>query len=112
MTYTLLVFAVVVSAIVAATRRDTRRPWRPYAALCGLFLSLASVVALEGCPVWERPVCGSPRAYQCVNDQPHVCSPSQRLTPIGDEPCAATGAVCAILDGGVAACVPQDGGAP
>lgn len=110
MTYTLLTFAVVVTAIVAATRRDTHRPWRPYAALCGLFLSLAAVVALQGCPVWERPACGSPRSYQCVNDQPHVCSPSQRLTPIGDEPCSAIGGACALDDAGVAHCMA--GGAP
>jgi hypothetical protein len=74
----------------------------------GMLGVLAFLVSLSGCPVWERPACGSPRAYQCVGNQPHVCSPSQRLTPIGDTPCAANGAECAINDAGVAYCVGGD----
>ena len=77
----------------------------PVAVVC-----FAAALALQGCPPWERPACGSPRAYQCVNGQPHVCSPSQRLTPIGDQPCAAIGGACALDDAGVAHCMA--GGAP
>jgi hypothetical protein len=30
-------------------------------------------------------------SYACVNDQPRVCSQSQRLEPIGDAPCSRVG---------------------
>ena len=72
--------------------------------LFGLVAIAALVAICSGCPVWERPACGSPRAYQCVNNQPHVCSPSQRLTPIGDEPCPG---VCVVSSAGVANCAQQ-----
>ena len=84
-----------------------------------LSMQLAAVVGLGylaflfmGCPVWEREACGAPRAYACQHDQPYVCSPSGHWTPIGDTPCSASGGVCAMVDGGIAACVAaQDGGA-
>jgi hypothetical protein len=72
-------------------------------AMMGLLAVAVLVAVCTGCPVWERPACGSPRAYQCVNNQPHVCSPSQRLTPIGDEPCPGA---CVVSDAGVAFCAP------
>lgn len=108
MIYTALVFAVVVTALLAASRRDRRAVWRPYAAASTLLVIAACAVALEGCPPWDRPACGSPRSFVCVNDQPHVCSPSGRLTPIGDTPCATNGAECVIGDGGVAHCEVRD----
>lgn len=76
--------------------------------MMGLIALAAFVAICSGCPPWDRPACGSPRSFVCVNDQPHVCSPSGRLTPIGDTPCAANGAECAINDAGVAYCEVRD----
>lgn len=95
-------------ALRTSALRDTGRAWRPWALACSLSLAVACGAALAGCPPWDRPACGSPRSFVCVNDQPHVCSPSGRLTPIGDAPCAAVGGVCAIGDGGVAHCEVTD----
>ena len=65
---------------------------------------LAAALAC-GCPNWNRPTCGAPGAYSCANDQPHYCAAATgELTPIGDEPCAAQGRVCALNDSGVAYC--------
>jgi len=108
MMYSLLVFVTVGLALRTAQTRDARRAWRPWALACSLSLALACGAALYGCPPWDRPACGSPRSFVCVNDQPHVCSPSGRLTPIGDTPCAANGAECAINDAGVAYCEVRD----
>ena len=99
---------IVASALVAAIEHDKRRDARPWIAMCGLLWLVFCAAALTGCPPWDRPACGSPRAFVCVNDQPHVCSPSQRLTPIGDAPCAAVGGVCVVGDGGVAFCEVPD----
>lgn len=72
------------------------------ATLCAL---VAGVVAM-GCPNWNRPACTTPGAYSCVADQPRWCSTTHELTPVGDEPCAAQGRVCALNDAGVARCAP------
>lgn len=70
-----------------------------------------SAAMLAGCPAWVRPACGAPGAYSCAGDQPHVCSPSGALTPVGDLPCSRVGGQCAMSDAGVAHCAPVDGGA-
>ena len=111
MIYTALVGVVVLTALVASSRRDRGARWRPWATACGVSLVAACALALGGCPPWDRPACGSPRSWSCVGDQPHVCSPSGRLTPVGDETCARAGATCALSDAGVAFCAPVDGGA-
>ena len=76
-------------------------------------VALCVGAALGGCPNWQRPACGTPGAYSCAADQPHVCAPTSReLTPIGDESCSRQGRVCALSDAGVARCVrATDGGA-
>ena len=56
-------------------------------------LALFSLVA---CPNWNRPACPTPGVYSCVGDIPRVCSTTKELTPIGDEPCAMQGRVCAV----------------
>lgn len=112
MMYTLLTFAVVVTAIVAATRRDTHRPWRPYAVLCVLFLSLAAVVALCGCPLPKPDDC-TPMATRCSPEgRPQRCSTAQRWwSEPASQPCAATGYVCCLArspyNNLVHSCVPQ-----
>jgi len=65
-----------------------------------------TAVALAGCPAWVRPACGAPGAYSCVNDRPHVCSPSGALTPVGDQPCSRSRGACAMSNAGVAHCAP------
>ena len=78
---------------------------------CIVGLILAGAL-LSGCPNWNRPACTTPGAYSCVSDQPRWCSTTGELTPIGDEPCAAQGRVCALTDAGVARCARlSDGGA-
>lgn len=72
-------------------------------------LAVGLGAALAGCPVYTRPACGAPGAYSCVGDQPHVCSPSGALTPVGDLPCARVGATCVMSDAGVALCAPTGG---
>jgi hypothetical protein len=75
--------------------------------LCG---ALGAV--LTGCPNWNRPACPRAGVYSCVSDQPHVCSPTGELTPIGDEACGLQGRVCSVDDAGVAYCArAADGGA-
>lgn len=70
--------------------------------------------ALSGCPRLP-PVSGcTPQAYRCTDSgRPEVCSSSQRWEPIGDSPCAASGAVCVVER--TAHCAPHaivaDGGA-
>lgn len=74
---------------------------------------LAAALAC-GCPNWNRPVCGAPGAYSCVDDWPRYCAAATgELTPIGDEACAASGRVCALRADGVAYCAraAADGGA-
>lgn len=61
-------------------------------------------LGLMGCPNWNRPVCPTPGRWSCVEDWPRYCSPTRELTPIGDEPCAAQGRVCALRADGVARC--------
>lgn len=78
-----------------------------------LVASLAGAL-LAGCPRLP-PVSGcAPMAYRCTADgRPEVCSSTQRWEPIGDSPCAASGAVC-VVDR-TAHCAPHaivaDGGA-
>ncbi len=94
-------------------------PRRGFAAVDALAIALGvgalafTAVALAGCPTWVRPACGAPGAYSCVANQPHVCSPSGALTPVGDQPCARSRGQCAMSDAGVAHCAPlaSDGGA-
>ena len=43
-------------------------------------------------------------SYVCVNDQPRVCSQSQRLEPVGDAPCSRSGGVCVAPTDGPAHC--------
>lgn len=76
-------------------------------------LSLLVLAALlAACPNWNRPECTTPGSYACAGDQPQYCSQSGELTPIGDEPCAAQGRVCALRADGVARCAAiTDGGA-
>ena len=67
-------------------------------ALCVAVLCATMVGAvLSGCPRLP-PVSGcTPRAYRCTDSgRPEVCSSTQRWEPIGDEPCAASGAVCVV----------------
>lgn len=110
MTYTLLTFAVVVSALVAATRRDTHRPWRPYAALCGLFLSLAAVVALCGCPLPPPDGC-TPMATRCSPaGVPQRCSQTQRWSSGSLASCGGSATCCLARSpwgNSIHACVPR-----
>lgn len=77
-----------------------------------LIAAILAGALLAGCPNWNRPACTTPGAYSCVSDQPRWCSTTGELTPIGDEPCAAQGRVCALTDAGVARCARlSDGGA-
>lgn len=91
-------------------KRQSSPPTPPAAPLTAiLFFVWCSVfalaIALAGCPVYERETCGTPRAYTCTNNQPYVCSPSGRWTPVGDTPCSAQGtSVCALNDAGIAYC--------
>ena len=65
-----------------------------------------------GCPNWNRPACTTPGVYSCVANQPRWCSTTHELTPVGDEPCASQGRVCALTDAGIARCARlSDGGA-
>lgn len=61
-----------------------------------LVASLAGAL-LAGCPRLP-PVSGcTPLSYRCTDaGRPEVCSSSQRWQPIGDESCAAAGAVCVV----------------
>lgn len=71
----------------------------------GVLVSLSGAVlvaclvgaALTGCPRLP-PVTGcTPMAYRCTADgRPEVCSSTQRWEPVGDESCAAAGAVCVV----------------
>lgn len=108
MTFAVLTWLAIGLAIRTSVLRDARRAWRSWATATLVCSLAACAVALAGCPPWDRPACGSPRSFVCVNDQPHVCSPSGRLTPIGDAPCSSVGAACAITDGGVAHCEVTD----
>ena len=89
-------------------------PRRGFAAVDALAIALGvgalafTAVALSGCPTWVRPACGAPGAYSCANDQPHVCSPSGALTPVGDQPCSRVGGQCVLSDAGVAHCARGD----
>lgn len=67
-------------------------------------LPLLLALAVSACPTWVRPACTTPGTYSCVNDQPQYCTAGGSLTPIGDEPCAAQGRVCALNASGVARC--------
>lgn len=80
----------------------------------GYLLVLAAVVlAVVGCPNWNRPACTTPGVTLCVRNQPHYCGTARELTPVGDEPCDRTGRVCVIDPDGVGSCAPAaDGGAP
>lgn len=69
-----------------------------------VLLALVGALGLGACPRWDRPRCETPGIYSCVDDQPHYCAPSRELTPIGDEPCARQGRVCALASDGVASC--------
>lgn len=107
--------AVVTPAVPPAPiEPDTARHRRGFAAVdvlvaagCAAVLAFTAV-ALAGCPAWVRPACGAPGAYSCVNDRPHVCSPSGALTPVGDLPCSRVGGPCAMSDAGVAHCARGD----
>lgn len=70
-----------------------------------VLLALVGALGLAACPRWDRPRCETPGVYSCADDQPHYCAPSRELTPIGDEPCARQGRVCALAADGVASCV-------
>ena len=73
------------------------------------------VLALAACHPALPPAEGCRTgAYVCRGDRPYVCSATGRYEPAGDTTCAAVGAACSLLDGGVAACAPaaRDGGAP
>lgn len=63
-------------------------------------VSLAAVIlgaVLAGCPRLPPVVGCTPMAYRCTDDgRPQVCSSTQRWEPIGDESCAAGGAVCVV----------------
>lgn len=69
---------------------------------------------LSGCPRLP-PVSGcTAGVYRCTDDgRPEVCSSTARWEPIGDSPCAASGAVCVVER--TAHCAPHaivaDGGA-
>lgn len=66
--------------------------------LAGVILAAVVVGAVTaGCPRLP-PVSGcTPMAYRCTDTgRPEVCSSTQRWEPIGDEPCAASGAVCVV----------------
>lgn len=80
-------------------------------AACVAFV-VGAACALAGCPQYVRPACSTPGAYSCVADQPHVCSPSGGLTPVGDTPCASVHGRCELDTDGLAFCAPLlDGGA-
>lgn len=67
------------------------------------------VLGLLACKPKLPPVSGcTPNAHRCEADSPEVCSPTQRWHRVGDLPCREVGARCAVLDAGVAACVPMD----
>lgn len=69
-------------------------------------LLLLSLATLWGCPKLP-PVSGCrPLAQRCENDQPEVCSPTQRWHTVGDTPCShVPGQSCRVSDAGVASCV-------
>ncbi len=74
----------------------------------GLYLAVFAMIvavaaSLAGCPKLPAPSGCTPGTYDCHNNQPRVCSPDQRDTLIGDQPCSAIGAVC-VTDGGIAYC--------
>jgi len=68
------------------------------ALLVAVALVLAGLGAvLCGCPRLPPVVGCTPMAYRCTPaGRPEVCSSTQRWEPIGDEPCAAGGAVCVV----------------
>lgn len=80
------------------------------------FLVLAMVVPLlsGGCKPNLPPVSNcAPFSHRCEGDNPQVCSHSRRWHTWGDQPCAASGARCAVvsIDGkDIAVCAPMDGG--
>ena len=60
-------------------------------------LVLLVVSAGLGCPRLPPVVGCTPGAYRCTDDgRPQACSSTQRWEPIGDESCAAGGAVCVV----------------
>ena len=65
---------------------------------CVALLALCVVGAVVcGCPRLPPVVGCPPLAYRCTDaGRPEVCSSTQRWEPIGDEPCAASGAVCVV----------------
>jgi len=77
------------------------------ALLALLLIAAALGASLIGCPNWNRPSCPTPGRWSCVADQPHYCSPTRELTPIGDEPCGASGRVCEVRADGVGRCAPR-----
>lgn len=68
------------------------------ALLAAVALCLVGLGAvLSGCPRLPPVVGCTPMAYRCTDDgRPQVCSSTQRWEPIGDESCAAGGAVCVV----------------
>jgi hypothetical protein len=74
-------------------------------------LLILFLLVLAGCPKLP-PVSGCPPLSQrCENDQPEVCSPTQRWHVLGDQPCSAvSNQTCRVSDAGVASCVREDAG--
>lgn len=78
-----------------------------------LLLVVLPLGALTGCPSPRLPAVEgcTVGASRCRADRPQVCSSTGRWHDVGDLACAASGAVCAEGDGGVAHCAPAaDGG--
>ena len=74
----------------------------------GLYLFVLMMLGMvlastAGCPKLPPPSGCTPGTYDCYHNQPRVCSPNQRDTPIGDQPCSAIGAAC-VVDGGMSYC--------
>lgn len=92
----------------APPRNDGQRGSISLRALLALLvIAVALGAALSGCPNWQRPSCPTPGRWSCVEDWPRFCAPTRELTPIGDEPCALQGRVCALRADGVARCAPR-----
>lgn len=64
---------------------------------------------------YEREECTAPDTWNCIRDQPHLCSPETppQWTPVGDRPCGETNSTCARNASGRTYCRPNfDAGAP
>lgn len=121
MIYTALVSVVVLTALVAASRRDRGARWRPWATACGVSLVAACALALGGCPLPPADGC-TPLATRCSpHGVPQRCSASQRWSAGTVSTTCPAPSVCCLArspwDASVHACVPQsacldaDGGA-